>query len=317
MQQRCRAGFTLIELMVTIAIIATLLSMLLPAVQRVREKARQAVCINNLRILAGAVTGFHDSNGVLPSGWVESSDEAGLATGELPDTGLGWGVAILPGLERSPLYQRVNVDEPLLGEPDRAPDDPGEQNNETLIATQPLSIFRCPSSSMPKTANNTNADGEILIASQATSSYVGSFGSMPVADNASAAEPGNGAFFRNSRIAFSNMTDGESNCLLLGERDWPGTQPDGTPNPGDAYWAGTPDSWLSDVLATTGVSMNTGAAAQFGSAHPGGAFFAFADGRVVLLSENMESFPGETSGPHMGVYQKLANIHDGQPVGDF
>jgi prepilin-type N-terminal cleavage/methylation domain-containing protein/prepilin-type processing-associated H-X9-DG protein len=94
---RSRPAFTLIELVVVIAIIAILIGLLLPAVQKVREAAARLKCANNLKQLGIAVHAYADSN-----------QERFPHNGE-NFAGPSWAVLLLPYIEANNFYRRFVI----------------------------------------------------------------------------------------------------------------------------------------------------------------------------------------------------------------
>ena len=103
-RSRRSRGFTLVELLVVIAVVAVLIGLLLPAVQNAREAANRMSCTNNLRQLAIAAHHFHDSHGKFPPGV-----RLPVLVRDRPTGGTNLWVELLPYLEQDNLYKRVGL----------------------------------------------------------------------------------------------------------------------------------------------------------------------------------------------------------------
>ncbi|MBR2585234.1 MAG: DUF1559 domain-containing protein, partial [Thermoguttaceae bacterium] len=90
-----KKGFSLVELIVVIAIIGLLIGLTIPAVQAAREAARRAQCGNNLKQLGLAVLNYHDTLGAFPAGcWGSERSTCVYANGTNPRPDDGTWVAV-------------------------------------------------------------------------------------------------------------------------------------------------------------------------------------------------------------------------------
>lgn len=103
----CPRGFTLVELLVVIAIIGVLVSLLLPAVQQVRESARRTQCVNNIKQLALAALGFESQKKAFPG--IRQTAAGGNTT--------SWAMELLPGLEQLDVYNHLTAPNPTQSPP--------------------------------------------------------------------------------------------------------------------------------------------------------------------------------------------------------
>jgi len=129
--RRKRAAFTLVELLVVIAIIGILIGLLLPAVQRARESARQTECANNAKQLGTAMAVYETQNKKLPCNWGDplQSDRGGAS----------FITMLLPFMEQNAVFDQINMKASVSFI------DNSTNVNNTLAARNKFSFLQCPS----------------------------------------------------------------------------------------------------------------------------------------------------------------------------
>jgi len=278
-----RRGFTLLELLVVVAIIAILISLLLPAVQQAREAARRMGCRNNLSQIALALQNYHATHRVLPPGSVNETGP--VKVGVTTDNHFGWIAQILPELDEVNTWKQLDFTKTSY-----------QQSSLSLVSP---GVLYCPSRPGGSTC------------------YAGCYDSSaaPIdTDN-------NGVLFLNSSVRMQDITDGRSHTLLVGEvvSSSAGAWYQGTEATlrytGDGLDGMLNGGGPAGIFAgiTTGEQNNSGAAPtavlpmRFGSVHMDGAHMAFADGSARFVSSRVDA----------QILRKMGNRHDGEVMGEF
>ena len=273
-----RRAFTLIELLVVIAIIAILIGLLLPAVQKVREAAARMSCQNNLHQMTLAMHGYHDSYGTLPPAFQNPGNNFYGSW--------AWGALILPFLEQAPLHKQLNVEGVRFGNEMMhvtAADVPGS------LSQTKLKVYRCPSDLGPD-INDRRSNHGLSNYRAVAGPYTYPFITVN--------QDFGGVMWMNSKVRLTDITDGTSNTLNVGECKWDIAPPPGYGVKTACIWAGmtgfVPGTnsvrisdvcwWVDEATAT----VNGTAPQAFSSRHHGGAMFGFCDGSVRFFRDGAD-----------------------------
>jgi prepilin-type N-terminal cleavage/methylation domain-containing protein/prepilin-type processing-associated H-X9-DG protein len=323
-----RPAFTLIELLVVIGIIAVLIGLLVPAVQKVRESAARTQCASNLKQLGLAAHNYQSVHGRLPPGYYGPHPPRAYDKSSSPSAYWDWflkaqhvGViaSLLPHLEQDNIYQQLKVD----WNPETAAGTVWWSNaNNFTMAKSRLEVLMCPSDDLYSgvtvgviaarvSYDDGTFSGTFMYYQPTTgntlglTNYLGVNGMWGPASKPERAQY-EGLLYNCSRTSLGRVPDGQSNTLLFGEGI-------GGVKNGVREWGW---SWMGCGEQSTGFGLRgprDAVSNGFSSRHPGGVQFCFADGSVHCLRRD-GTVTGGIPSPQRNMLRNLAGRQDGQIV---
>ncbi len=233
----------------SVAVVAVLVALLLPAVQQAREAARRTQSKNNLKMIGLAMHNFHETFNHFPQGTIPSKTLK-------PEERQSWQVQLLPYMDQAPLYNALGID---LRE-----SAPWDGDKQQPFNAKEVMVFRNPSQAEPHHAGD-----------PAPTDYVGWAGVGKDAPTEKCANNKKGIFGYDRVTKMRDITDGTSNTVMVSD----GVGKERGP------WAQGGKSTIRALTTKPYVNGPDG----IGSPHVGGCHVLLADGSVRFVSQNIDA----------------------------
>jgi prepilin-type N-terminal cleavage/methylation domain-containing protein len=297
---RSEAGFTLVELLVVIAVIGILIALLLPAIQSAREAARLTQCRNNLKQIAVSFHNFESTRGYFP-GHGGEREPRGVDFGD-QRTARAIGMVFTGNwLLQSITYMEDREIADVLIAAGRGTATPSQLS---LAVTSPIPILYCPSRRAPLAYPNVGPEKQAYGPAGARTDYAINGGSSTAAGSNGQNAAGfnfklehDGIWSMGRRTELEKILDGSSKTYLVGEKSMDTLHYTTGRDPGDrAPIAGLKDNFgaansyvrFAASAPSRDVENNCSACHEFGSAHPANLNISMADGSVHSVSYDMD-----------------------------
>lgn len=189
-----RTAFSVVELMVVVAVVGTLVSLTVPAISGSREAARRLGCANNLRQIGIALQAHHEQQQSFPMGGLEWR-----SGNDTKRRQLAWSAFLLPYLEQQALHDSLDLKQAFDSPANASP------------ARQVVEVYICPSSRR----------GATLVQGRGPCDYGGIHGERITSPN----RPPKGIMLYDRAVRAAEVRDGLSSTLIVGEdSSWPDGQ---------------------------------------------------------------------------------------------